>query len=190
MADDRLHELVRRSQARDSAAFAQLVAETQTGTYNLAYSIVGNREEAEDLVQETYLRVWQALPQFRGDARFTTWLYRITTNACLNRRRALHARLREIDDEGVLGTLTSPGPSPAHAAATSDRQRRVWAAVEQLPEKYRIVITLLYQEQLSYQEIAAVLALPLGTVKAHLNRARQALAHVLEAERETEHAPL
>ena len=76
MADDRLNELVRRSQARDSAAFGQLVAATQTGTYNLAYSMVGNREEAEDLVQETYLRVWQALPQFRGDARFTTWLGR------------------------------------------------------------------------------------------------------------------
>jgi len=130
------------------------------------------------------------LPEFRGDSKFTTWLYRVTSNACLNRRRQLRSHLYQIDSEQTLIQMPSPGPSPAELASEADRRQRIWSAVEQLPQKYAVVITLFYQEQLSYQEIAEVLSLPLGTVKAHLNRARKALAQALAPAGEERHAEL
>ena len=190
MATDPLHDLVARSQQHDAQAFAQLMTHTQTGVYNLAYRILGNREEAEDLTQEVFLRVWRVLPEFRGDSKFTTWLYRITSNTCLNRRRQLRAHLYQVDSESTLLQTPTPEPGPAEQTSETDRRQRIWTAVQQLPRKYAVVITLFYQEQLSYQEIAEVLSLPLGTVKAHLNRARKALAKALIQTGETRHADL
>ena len=177
-------ELVERSRRGDKAAFARLVAETQGRVYNLAYSVLGNHEEVQDIAQEIYLRVWRSLPGFRGDAKFSTWLHRISINTCLNRRRQLRAQLGVVDGEEVLGRFVSPHGDPV--AATIDKQRReaLWQAVDHLPEKYRLVIVLFYQHQLSYREITEMLSLPLGTVKAHLNRARQALANSLRLAQE------
>ena len=179
-----------RSQQRDTGAFSQLVARTQTGVFNLAYSILHNREEAEDLTQEVCLRVWRALPQFRGDSKFSTWLYRITTNLCLNRRRQLRAYLRVVDDNAVIERMAAQEPGPVDIALVTDQRKRVWTAVDCLPDKYRLVITLFYQEQLSYKEIARILSLPLGTVKSHLSRARKALARILQPDSESQHAAL
>jgi len=190
VAADPLHDLVARSQQKDTQAFSQLMAHTQTGVFNLAYRILGNREEAEDLTQEVFLRVWRVLPDFRGDSKFTTWLYRVTSNACLNRRRQLRSHLYQVDSEQTLNRMPSLGPGPAELARESDRRHCIWSAVDKLPPKYAVVITLFYQEQLSYQEIAEVLSLPLGTVKAHLNRARKALAKALAPPGREHHAEL
>ena len=179
-----------RSQQRDTGAFSQLVARTQTGVFNLAYSILHNREEAEDLTQEVCLRVWRALPQFRGDSKFSTWLYRITTNLCLNRRRQLRAYLRVVDDDAVIERMAAQEQGPVDMALEADQRKRVWAAVARLPDKYRLVIALFYQEQLSYKEVAQILSLPLGTVKSHLSRARKALARILQPDSESQHAAL
>lgn len=187
---DPFAELVARCQKGDTAAFGRLVTATQGDTYNLAYSVLHNADEAQDMTQEVYLRAWRALPTFRGESKFQSWLYRITVNVCLNRRRQLRKELLLVDQEDVLAELPARGPSVAEKAAIQDRNQRVWAAVEQLPDKYRLIITLFYQQELSYQEIAALLALPLGTVKAHLNRARKALAGSLRLVEESNHVGL
>ncbi len=163
--NDSLAELVAHCQQGDTAAFARLVAETQNAVYNLAYNVLHNREEAQDMTQEVYLRVWRTLPSFRGDSKFTSWLYRITVNACLNRRRQLRKQLYVVDSDDIMEHLIASRGDPVAIAIANERHALVWGAVDRLPEKYRLVITLFYQEQLSYQEIADILSLPLGTVK-------------------------
>lgn len=180
--DDPLADLVVRAQHGDMSAFAQLVSRTQNGIYNLAYSVLHNHEDAQDVTQEIYLRVWRALPSFRGEAKFTTWLYRLAVNTCLNKRRQLRAQLNIVEDDGVWLSLQAAEKDPLTVALDKERAARLWAAVERLPEKYRLVINLFYQQQRSYQEIAEILSLPIGTVKAHLNRARLALAQSLGRE--------
>lgn len=177
--NDPLSELVARSQRGDSEAFGDLVAETQGRVYNLAFSVLGKHEEAQDMTQEIYLRVWRALPNFRGEARFGTWLHRIAINTCLNRCRQLRAQLYVVDNEDALKRLSDPEGEPVAVILDKEQKAWLWAAVRRLPSKYRLVITLFYQEQLSYKEIAERLSLPLGTVKSHLNRARRALAKSL-----------
>jgi len=179
-----LESLVARCQQGDKSAFARLVAETQRSVYNLAYGILHNQEDAEDMVQETYLRVWRALQGFRGEARFSTWLHRIAVNTCLNRKRQLRAQLHVIDGEQALESEEDAEPDPLSATLDEEVRRSIWSAVNGLADKYRLVIILFYQEQMSYQQIAELLSLPLGTVKAHLNRARAALAkHLRPADR-------
>lgn len=176
-----LETLVTRCQQGDKGAFARLVTETQGRVYNLALGILRDHEEAQDMVQEAYVRVWRALPGFRGEAQFTTWIYRIAVNTCLNRKRQLRAQLRVVDNEDTLRGLESGEPDALAMTMDEETRRSIWAAVDNLADKYRLVITLFYQEQLSYQQIAELLSLPLGTVKAHLNRAREALAKRLSA---------
>ena len=178
--DDPLSDLVARSQHGDKLAFSELVAETQVGVYNLALQVLRNQQEAEDMTQEVFLRTWSALPSFRGESKFSTWLYRIATNVSLNRRRQLRAQLAHIDDDETLMGRVGSGRDPVAATIDDEFRSAVWTAVARLPTKYRLVISLFYGQQLSYQEMSETLSLPLGTVKAHLNRARKALAKQLE----------
>jgi len=187
---DPLSELVLRCQRGETAAFGELVEETQDRVYSLAYNVLSNRQEAEDLTQEIYLRVWRALPGFRGEAKFTTWLYRISVNACLNRRRQLRSRLRIVDDAKALERVTASLGDPVATTIHHEGKEALWERVKRLPKKYALVINLFYQQQLSYKEIADTLSLPLGTVKAHLNRARHALAKSLRPEQEVRDACL
>lgn len=181
---DPLSDLVSACQNGDEMAFRRLVKKTQENVYNLAYHMLGSAQEAEDMTQEVYLRVWRGLPDFRGEAKFTTWLYSITTNACLNRRRHLGRRLYVIDDEDVLEDAMAEYGDPAEATTRREEKAVLWKTVKYLPPKYRTVIDLFYQKQLSYQEIAELLSIPLGTVKGHLNRARKALAKRLRHKEE------
>lgn len=181
-AGDPHAELVQRAQRGDRAAFGALVEATQQQVYSLAYHFFPQPQEAEDLTQEIYLRAWRALPGFRGDARFSTWLYRIATNVCLNRRRQLGAQPRPADDETLLERMPARLAEPDAIVAARERKARLWQAVRSLPDRYRLVLALFYQQQLSYEEVAEALALPLGTIKAQLNRARHALAGILRKE--------
>jgi len=169
-------------------AFEQVVAQTQSGVYNLAYSVLGNHEEAQDATQEVYVRVWRALANYRGEARFTTWLYRVALNSSLNRRRQLKPALGVIDDERVLEHLVATSGDPMAATIEHERNRALWGMVGRLPAKYRLVIELFYRRQMTYDEMADVLAIPLGTVKAQLNRARRALARLLQGGQEGRNA--
>jgi RNA polymerase sigma-70 factor (ECF subfamily) len=181
--DDR--RLVRRAQRGDQEAFAELVTHHQRYVYNLAYRLLRDADEAEDLAQEAFLRAWKGLGGFRGRAKFTTWLYRIVTNLCYNRLAGLRRQLLDVgldEDEDYLSplALSSDGDPPAAIEAV-ERRAFLHRQIAALPSKYRLVITLFYLQEFSYQEIAQVLDLPLGTVKTHLFRARERLKRQLQA---------
>lgn len=176
--DDRA--LVRRAQQGDQEAFAELVTCHQRYVYNLAYRLLREASEAEDLAQEAFLRAWRGLGNFRGEARFTTWLYRIVTNLCYNRLPSLRRQLLAADVDDV-DTLAQPSEEdPPAAIEAAERRAFLHRQIAALPDKYRLVITLFYLQEFSYQEIAQVLDLPLGTVKTHLFRARERLKRQIQ----------
>lgn len=178
---DPFADLVSRAKHGDRQALAQLIARTQARVYNLAYRLLGSVQEAEDLTQEVFIKAWRALPNFRGESKFTTWLHSIAINAFRNRRRKLHQQVEvPLEHEDLDEPFLIAPEDLAQSVIENDERSRLWGLVARLPEKYRLVLTLFYQQQLSYQEIAQTLALPLGTVKAYLNRARQALAACLK----------
>jgi RNA polymerase sigma-70 factor (ECF subfamily) len=174
-------ELVRRAQGGDDAAFEQLVTEYQTYAYNLALRVVGNEQEAEDMAQEAFVRTWLALPGFRSQARFGTWLYRIITNLCYNRLPGLRRECSAIGESDILDFADHR--SVEIFEGLENRERRQWLhrQIDQLPEAYRLLVTLRYQQGLPYEEIAAVTSLPLGTVKTGLFRAKERLRSALQA---------
>jgi len=181
--DDRT--LARRAQRGDQEAFAELVTRHQRYVYNLAYRLLRDTHEAEDLAQEAFLRAWRGLPGFRNESQFTTWLYRIVTNLCYNRLPGLRRQLAQADEE-TLEHVSAPAAHSLRALyETGERQARVQAAIDTLPTKYKLVVTLYYLQEQSYQEIADVLDLPLGTVKTHLYRARERLKGLLDQGQET-----
>jgi RNA polymerase sigma-70 factor (ECF subfamily) len=172
-------QLVAKAQSGDEEAFELLVRAHQRYVFNLAYRLLGDRSEAEDVAQETFVRAWRGLPSFRAECRFATWLYRIARNVCLNRLPQLQAELRQTD---VLGhTVACPDPTPGDVLDAKERREFLHAELARLPAKYRLVLTLRYLQGFSYAEIAEVLNLPLGTVKTHLYRGREALAARLAA---------
>lgn len=175
-------KLVQRAQAGDQDAFGALVALHQTFVYNLALRTLNDEREAEDAAQEAFVRAWLALPNFRGQAQFRTWLYRIVTNLCCNRLPRLRRDLLALGDAELSYTPDdSPfGENPAARHEAAERRALVHRHIAALPESYRLLITLRYQQELSYDEIAAVVSLPLGTVKTGLHRAKAQLSKALQ----------
>lgn len=179
--------LIERTKAGDQQAFAELVELHQDHVYNLAYRILQNAEEADDATQEIFVKVWQAMAAFRGDSKFSTWLYRIVHNHCLNRLRSTKNAPKTVSTEpnfgegddsehDVLGNL--PGDKadePSVRFEAQERRQTIWQEVESLPAKYRSIITMYYVQELSYEEIASLLEMPVGTVKTHLYRAKALL---------------
>lgn len=173
-------QLIRQAQAGDTAAFAALVERHGQFVYNLALRTLNNSEEAEDIAQETFLRAWQSLSRFRADSQIRTWLYRITTNLCYNRLPKLRADFEALDPTDELlpeGDTRSVETRMVSAELRED----IYQAVDALPEHYRLLITLRHNEGYSYEEIAAITELPLGTVKTGLFRARRQLREALAA---------
>jgi RNA polymerase sigma-70 factor (ECF subfamily) len=174
-------ELVRRAQAGDTEAFGALVTAHQAFVYHLALRAMGDEREAEDAAQEAFVRAWLALPNFRGQARFSTWLYRIVTNLCCNRRPRLRRELLALGEDAAVDIPDDDAPNPAQQLELNERHAFVQRQVELLPESYRVLVMLRFQQELSYEEIASVLSLPLGTVKTGLFRARARLREALLA---------
>ncbi len=181
--------LVRRVRGGDTAAFTRLVELCAPRVYNLAYRMVNNTDDAQDIAQEAFLRVYQALPSFKGDAAFSTWLYRIVVNACYDelkrrgRRPATFSDLETDDGTPTTDTLTT-GESAEDRLLTRERQGVVQAAIRALPEPFRLVLVLYDVQGVSYQEIADILHTNIGTVKSRLNRARNQLREKLAEARE------
>lgn len=172
-------QLVKKAKNGDTQAFGELVIIHQTFAYNLALRALGTPEEAQDATQEAFLKVWQALPGFREEAQFRTWLYRIVINQCYNRRPVLkrEAAAMTIEDDG---DWTSAGfNEPESQAVVSERKALLQQAVDELPSSYRLMVMLRFQQDLAYEEIASVMNLPLGTVKTGLFRARALLRQTL-----------
>ena len=137
----------------------------------LTISILGDRPTAEDAVQDVMIRIWRALPQFRGDASISTWIYAITRNRCLTILKQRRGEPISLDDP-------QSREAAANLAAVEPRDRDVWSLLHALPIQYREVLTLFYAEERSYEEIARALDMPLGTVKTHIHRGRKMLAQL------------
>lgn len=177
---------VRRHRDGDAAAFDEVYRHFVRMVYALALRMSGNAEDAADLAQEVFLRVHRHLGRFRAGSSLRTWIYRITLNRCrshLRRRRPLLLRwLGEPagDDAGTgAAAIADPGRSPEDLAAAHDVGRRVDGALCRLPAVYREAVVLRDLDELSYEEIAAVLRLPLGTVRSRIARGRERLRRQL-----------
>jgi len=174
--------LIERCRAGEEGAFTELVDRHKDLVFALIARTVQDRSRAEDLAQEVFLRVHRGLPYFRGEARLSTWIYRIVANVCLQD----HARGAPTVSLDAL--LDRPSPRSAVPSA-SDRQfselelrDRLEKAIARLPANYRLVVAAHYLQGIQYEELAEALELPLGTVKTQLHRAKQQLRRLLETE--------
>lgn len=175
--------LVSRARGGDAGAFGELVLAHQTFVYNLALRATNDPLEAQDVAQEAFVRAWQALPAFRGAASFRTWLYRITLNLCYNRFPRFRREIMALPVDETSEALLPGGPlTPEQAVEAGELTHRLHAEIERLPESYRILVMLRYQQDLSYEEIAHATGLPLGTVKTGLFRAHARLRAALAVE--------
>ena len=169
--------LVARARSGDQAAFEELVRETYADTYTLAYRLTGHEEDARDVVQESYLRAFRGLKRFRGDAQFTTWLYRITAN-CANTHLAKRARRRteQLPDELAMAMAdTDADADPAARADATLLRDRLEVALDDLPPKLRAVVVLRDVYDLPHEAIAAELGISESAAKVRLHRARRKL---------------
>jgi RNA polymerase sigma-70 factor, ECF subfamily len=175
--------LVTASKNGDQEAFAQLVQRYQRLVFNLVYRMLQQYEEATEITQETFLAAWQGLPSFRGDARFPTWLYRIAYNCSLKqlevrkRDRALQVAL---EANKTLENANDEQRENAELIA-SERQILIQEHLSHLPAKYRIVLILRHLQDMTYEEMAEILTMPVGTIKTHLFRARNLLKERLQS---------
>jgi RNA polymerase sigma-70 factor (ECF subfamily) len=176
------HIFIQRARKGDQDAFAALVNRHQGYVFNLALRVLGDEHEAQDLAQETFVRAWAALPNFRGGSQFRTWLYRIVTNLCYNRLPGLRRSLTELGDDVITGIPETHDiyTNPAHGIEANEVRTYLHQAVEGLGSNYKILVVLRYQEEYPYEEIASLLNLPLGTVKTGLFRAKERLRAALE----------
>ena len=179
MTDTPDEELVRRYLAGDTEAFGSLVRRHEVRVYNVALRVLGNPDDARDATQDTFLSCYRRLSSFRGEAAFTTWLHRVTVNACydiLRKRRRQPVLRRVSDPDDPLPDLVPTVEDHADATAGSIDVAR---ALREIPEEYRIVLVLADVQDLPYEEIARVLDVPLGTVKSRVHRGRLALGRAM-----------
>ncbi len=167
--------LIAASRRGDTAAFDQLVGAYQDRIYQVVYRITGNPEDAWDAAQDAFLKAFRSLPAFRGDAAFGTWLHRIAINAALD-----IVRRRPAQTHDALETVAAlPAESGDREVERRELQRRIHRAIAGLPADQRAAVVLRDVQGLSYGEIAAVLKVPLGTVRSRLSRARESLRQAL-----------
>jgi RNA polymerase sigma-70 factor (ECF subfamily) len=178
--------LVRRCLAGDEKAYRELVEMYQGQVFSLALRMVRRREDAEDATQETFVRMFRALERYDTNRPFAAWLMTIASRLCIDqirRRRVNPVSLTQQEpgsDEAYEMDVEDPGPGPDEITSHSEEERRGNELIQSLPPHYRVVVVLRHLQDLSYEEIAAALNLPLGTVKARIHRAREILKLRLE----------
>ena len=167
-------ELVHRAKSGDSEAFSELVRRHQHIIYNVAFRFMRDAALAEDMAQEAFLKAYRLLKGFRGDCSFSTWMYRVTCSVCLTE---LNRRKRRAEVE-----LTPATPAAVDPVEVSDVPEYIRYCVTKLPDHYATIITLYYLQGISYSDIADVLEIPMGTLKAWMFRARKQLKSIVEKE--------
>lgn len=178
-------ELVRRAAAGDDSAFEQLVLAHQTQVYNLCLRLSGNEADAMDLSQEAFIRAWRGLGQYQFGAAFSTWLYRLTRNVCIDflrrqkRSKTVPLTLSDEDGESEL-PLPDSAATPEESALEAERRQALADAMQQLSPEHREILTLRVINDLPYEQIAEILHIRVGTVKSRLARARLALKNILK----------
>jgi len=183
-------ELLARAQHGEPQALSQLVLGQQHYIYSIAMSVLKHPEDAADLTQEAFIRLFRALPQYNGESRFTTWLYRLVVNMCRDelRRRGRQVPIAppapdEEESDQLAGVADDDRwADPAQALDSQELRAQVRGALAQLEEHYRLVLTLYYFEDMKYTDISEILDIPLNTVKSHIRRGKERLAAILEAQ--------
>lgn len=181
MIDIEEKKMLKKAAAGDPSAFEQLVLQYQSPIYNLCLRITGNPEDAADMTQESFLKAWRSLDSFHFESAFSTWLYRLASNTCLDflrsvkRRREFSLTIEDEDGDTQLLDLPDPALTPEASVLKSEEQALLASAMQQLDFEQRRILTLRVINDLSYTEIAAVLQIKEGTVKSRLARARESL---------------
>lgn len=177
--------LIRRVQRGDQAAFAELLEAYEKPVYNLCLRMTGNPEDAADMTQEAFLKVWRGAAQYQFESSFSTWLYRLTSNVCIDflrskkRRQTVSLTVEEEQDGTQELEIADPAPLPEEQVFHSETKREIAAAMEALEEDFRLILTLRLVENLSYEQITDAMDLKVGTVKSRLARARIKLKNIL-----------
>ena len=182
-------DLIERSQGGETQAFDRLVSAHYVMVYNTAYRMLGSPDQAEDATVEAFARAYRSLDRFRGDSAFSTWLYRIVTNVCLDYLRGNPPPVPSLDegwgeDGDQQREVADDSANPAHTAVQRRRQTVVHQALQRLSGDHRAVLVLYDLHGFSYEEVSAILGVPVGTVKSRLNRARHALKQELQQDLE------
>lgn len=181
-------QLIERFKNGDESAFSRLVVKYSGRAYSIAYGLLGNREDAEEVAQDVFIRIHRALPNFRGDSEFTTWMYRITMNLAKNKYRwnkSRGSRVTESLDEPLEGTdgggdalyrdAVDEKMPPDAALRFRELERQTREELQELPEMYRDILVMRNQDEMSYEDISSLLQCKLGTVKSRIARAREEL---------------
>jgi len=182
-------ELIRKAQDGDVAAFEQLVENYQTEVFNLAYRMTGNYDDAFDVAQEAFIKVYLNLSKFKGNSKFSTWVHRIATNACLDEIKK-RSKIKtfsmsenvELDDGEMVRDFEDLSANVESNFERDEQLKAVNKAIAALPENHRMVIAMRDINNMSYEDIAAALKCSEGTVKSRISRAREALYKMLENE--------
>lgn len=169
----------------DQDAFGEIVEIYKNSVYQICYRMLGNRHEAEDMAQEAFIRAYVNINSFNQNLKFSTWLFRIATNLCIDRIRKkkpdyyLDAEVSGTEGLTMYSQIPSNTPLPEAELESMELQEMVQKEILKLPEKYRSPIVLKYMEDLSLNEISEILDLPLGTVKTRIHRGRESLRQQL-----------
>lgn len=183
--------LLEKAKNGDVLAFERLITEYQKKVFNIAFRMVGNYDDASELTQEVFIRVFKSLKNFKEQSLFSTWIYKITTNVCLDEiRKRKKRKVVYLDEEikleenEVKRQIEDDKPTPEMIAEKNEISKAVNDAIESLSEEHRTVIVLRDLQGFSYEEIAKITSCPEGTVKSRINRARQALKEILKCKTE------
>lgn len=178
------NSLIKKAQSGDCDAFEKLVYEHEKLVYNLALRLLGNEQDAQDAFQEAFIKAWTGLNSFRGDSKFSVWLYRLANNVCMDMLRqrkkdALSLTVSDSSGEDTMLDVSDPAPGPHELLEHRENMEQLNRAIKALPEDHRRILMLREETGLSYEEIAAVLELDLGTVKSRIFRARKKLCSLM-----------
>ncbi|KXK15953.1 MAG: ECF subfamily RNA polymerase sigma-24 factor [Chloroflexi bacterium OLB14] len=169
-------DLILRAKRGESEAYGEIVTRHQTSVFNVCYRILHNRNDAEDLAQETFMRAYDKLETFDIEREFGAWIRRVAANVCFNFLESQKTSLA-LDEERDQ----DKSPSPSQQVEVKERSEQIRQALASLPSNYRLVVEMRHYQEMSYDEIAHELKIPLSDVKSHLFRARKILAEKLHA---------
>lgn len=172
-------ELVELAKSGDRRSFGTLVLRYQDPVYNLACRTIGDRNLAYDAAQDAFLRAWRSIATFKGESKFSSWIYRITVNCCMSqlRRRGISF---DAEPPEVMETMGNPSATTEHFSRTIENQDLVENLLKRLPPLYRTIVTLHYLQGMDCREVADITGCPLGTVKAYLHRARALMRRLVD----------
>ena len=183
--------LIKRAQSGDVAAFEALIEAYEQKVFHIAYRMAGNPDDAADMAQEILLKIFRNVGKFKGESKFSTWVYRVATNTCLDelkkaKRKAAYSLDEEFEtEEGQLGVeVADTAPTPEQRVEGQEIRDAITEAISRLSEEHRQIIILRDINGLTYEEVADILDCSLGTVKSRISRAREQLRKILSQDRE------